>query len=938
MRTFSRLRGILRRALLVAVFATSTPWVCATPPPEENLANARTLLSSGAIDTSDLNVVAGLANAWVGPNGFDDDGAEALLLEIAIAASRNDGAAARAGIQKLTPKLAGRIGVILKTDVAKAEQSATALAHPLLHFYYSREATELLEVPRQVRGSGAQSELLLINLLAGARENLNELQAAEDLYNELLEQGCGNEKAVVAACLSLARLKSGTSRFADAQADLSRAFEIVKGDPKYRSELAKCHNAFAVLYQTKGDLNAAREHFQKAAPLFDIPRERASYIRNIGRFEVAAGDMDAAIERFEQSMDLLRRNNFADTAEYAASQLHLAEALMQKGEFDAALESLEFVKRIFENVKGTSSLERIACTALEAEIHQRKGENDKAEAHFREALEAVEKHHGADHEATVGYRMSIAQLELDRGESAGAAKNCTVALTKMRAYLDDLATIQNERLQADIVGKYKDALYILLQSAEFDPSLEDDAYQEILAFKGRPLRRALRARDDAAAADATFRVDKNAPPQVGTSQAQVSERSPAEALTNLTACIDNDTILIDFVLVKDSDASDEQLFAFCVVDQGVSKIALGEFGEIRGAINRWLAAIGREHRPKIETTGAALRDLLWTREVDGASIASLVGEKTTVVIAPDGELYALPFVALPDASGDGHLIDHHAIAICPFPASIGEARDDPADMEYTSLVVGEVDYGVPDPSFPKLISSFRALGIGKELNAASTALAEIYPQSAVRRLVREGADEASFTSAAKNARWIHVATHGTDSLDEDLDERFAIEGLREIPWMNCGLAFAGANAAPSNGVDGLLTGPEVASLRLPPRSTVVLSACESGVGEIFTGDGVFGLQRAFHVAGASAVVSSRWPVDDHATNAMMTEFYEILAKREVGMLEALRRAQIAMRDHFTMTDKKIDRGLDPPQRDAGPSRPTPRIWAAFTLSGDWREH
>lgn len=155
-----------------------------------------------------------------------------------------------------------------------------------------------------------------------------------------------------------------------------------------------------------------------------------------------------------------------------------------------------------------------------------------------------------------------------------------------------------------------------------------------------------------------------------------------------------------------------------------------------------------------------------------------------------------------------------------------------------------------------------------------------------------------------------------------------------------GLAFAGANLPPRDGHDdGILTAMEVAALDLSKVDTVVLSACETGLGEVAGGEGLLGLQRSFQVAGAKSVVASLWKVPDAATGRLMQRFYENLWKRKLGRLDALREAQIWMlrEAQTTALGEAGNRGLDietQPALQAGAL--PPYYWAAFVLSGDWR--
>ncbi len=125
------------------------------------------------------------------------------------------------------------------------------------------------------------------------------------------------------------------------------------------------------------------------------------------------------------------------------------------------------------------------------------------------------------------------------------------------------------------------------------------------------------------------------------------------------------------------------------------------------------------------------------------------------------------------------------------------------------------------------------------------------------------------------------------------------------PLNRCGLLFAGANTAlqghsnelPDGVQDGILTAKEISLLDLRDADLVVLSACETGKGEI-TGEGVFGLQRAFKQAGAQTIIMSLWPVNDAATQLLMTEFYRNWITNHQSKRTAFRNAQQTVRMQY----------------------------------------
>jgi CHAT domain-containing protein len=125
----------------------------------------------------------------------------------------------------------------------------------------------------------------------------------------------------------------------------------------------------------------------------------------------------------------------------------------------------------------------------------------------------------------------------------------------------------------------------------------------------------------------------------------------------------------------------------------------------------------------------------------------------------------------------------------------------------------------------------------------------------------------------------------------------------ENPLLRSGLALAGVNTFLNNGelppeaLDGLLTAADVLQMNLVGTELVVLSACETGLGEVQIGEGVIGLRRAFLLAGAHTLVISLWKVPDQQTQELMNCFYQNLRAGQ-SRVEALRDAQLSLRKKY----------------------------------------
>ncbi|HEX7377240.1 MAG TPA: CHAT domain-containing protein, partial [Pirellulales bacterium] len=331
--------------------------------------------------------------------------------------------------------------------------------------------------------------------------------------------------------------------------------------------------------------------------------------------------------------------------------------------------------------------------------------------------------------------------------------------------------------------------------------------------------------------------------------------------------------------------------------------------------------------------------------------------------------------ALPGQKSGEYLLEERPLAVIPTPQLLPDLLDDlrTPGAPRSLLLAGDIDYagdaGAPGAS-ADLPADSRAPGRLQEgkllsfdrLEAAQAELASI--ERRYLKKVREGksdtlegaaATEEAFREQAGQHEWLHLITHGffaPETIGSALraagdksstSETMKIAGVAlptvpaakpvsVHPGLLSGLAFAGANSTPEEGNDdGILTALEVSALDLSQVDTVVLSACETGLGEVAGGEGLLGLQRAFQVAGAKTVVASLWKVPDRATSTLMQRFYENLWDKKMGKLAALREAQIWM-----MRDKG-NRGLALGDDAPDPNAPLPPFfWAAFVLSGDWR--
>jgi CHAT domain-containing protein len=367
-------------------------------------------------------------------------------------------------------------------------------------------------------------------------------------------------------------------------------------------------------------------------------------------------------------------------------------------------------------------------------------------------------------------------------------------------------------------------------------------------------------------------------------------------------------------------------------------VALGPAEPLERAVRAWRGSV-QAGRVDGEAEGA-LRERVWA-PVAAALPATVKG----LVVAPDAGLALLPFEAFRLEDGK-YLVERYPVSYVSSGRDL-MPRPLPKERSAQALIVADPDYNArpgPDRAAPGGAGlRFRSLpGFAREAEAAARALRG-RPDWRVR-LVRGAEATEEEVAQGKRPRLLYCITHGffladperpqaKDGLLRDLElvetgpTGARLPDFGQDPRLRSGLALAGANHGPERAAkglsDGLLTALEVEGLDLWGTELVVLSACETGLGEVEVGEGVLGLRRAFQLAGARTVLASLWKVPDAETERLMSAFLSRWLKGE-GKAEALRGAQLEM-----------IRGLRVSPAAARRQAP-PLYWAGFVCHGDAR--
>ena len=576
----------------------------------------------------------------------------------------------------------------------------------------------------------------------------------------------------------------------------------------------------------------------------------------------------------------------------------LARAYMSMGKYDKALERLGeraglafagAITNVFspfagrgDDVMATSEIPRqlMRGKALSetGKTTEAKTELEKILAHPR-ARELGDLYWLALYE-----RARLAEKDQDSAKAAELYVKAVEVIEQQRS------TINTEASKIGFVGD-KQAVYGRLIAVLIEQSRANEAFDYVERSKSRALVDMLAAKKDFAAqdsaqaalvlaqldaADLGARIQEGGgAPEAKTSgvrNLQVAREALQSAAPELSTLVTVSSVPSDELkaLVGPDETLVEyyyqgnELYAFLLDRERLLAVKL-DATELSAQVQTLRKTLEATESAAWQEPARALYTRLWQ------PLEKLVTSRNLIVVA-HGALHYLPFAALQDGEGK-FLLDRYSLRFLPSASVLKFLRPVLQQKDTRLLALGN-----PDLDDARLDLAF-AEGEAK-------LVASLYPSSRV--LLRKDASESNFKKAGAVFSRIHFASHGKFQADEPLK--------------------SGLYLAKDADNDGILTVGELYSMNLE-ADLVTLSACETGLGKIASGDDVVGLTRGFLYAGSRSIVASLWSVDDKATATLMQAFHANLAS--MNKREALRQAQVKAREAF----------------------PHPFFWAAFQLTG-----
>jgi CHAT domain-containing protein len=448
--------------------------------------------------------------------------------------------------------------------------------------------------------------------------------------------------------------------------------------------------------------------------------------------------------------------------------------------------------------------------------------------------------------------------------------------------------------------------------------------------------------------------------QISARSAEFRAQSQPVTLEGVQQAIPDGTALVEFTtyLPYNAKASGRREEAYGAARYAVyvlgrrggapAFVDLGETSTIDRGVTQLRAALSDPRRTDTAQLARALDELVML------PVRKLLGETQKLLLSPDGALNLIPFSALVDERGK-YLVERYEITYLTSGRDLlrlgtqTKSRQGPMVIANPAFDLRLATGAQPAPT-TNAAGSKRSVDLsqarfGPLKGTASEAIALKNLLVDARVLTQEQATEAALKKVA-GPRILHIATHGFFLPDQPQETIAQTRGLSlgggpqkvkgENPLLRSGLAFAGANQLQDGaGEDGVLTALEAAGLDLWGTKLVVLSACETGVGDVKSGDGVYGLRRALILAGAESELMSLWQVSDAATRDLMVEYYKLLQAGE-GRTSALRRVQLAMLKSEVQSQQSPGSGQNEGAGKNGEDRRHPFFWASFIPIGDWR--
>jgi CHAT domain-containing protein/Tfp pilus assembly protein PilF len=815
-------------------------------------------------------------------------------------------------------------------------QGKYAQAEPL----YQRS----LAILEKVLGTEHASVATSLNNLAVLYRNQGKYAQAEPLYQRSLaisEKVLGTDHPDIATSLNnLALLYDSQGKYAQAEPLYQRSLAILEkalgtDHPKVATSL----DNLALLYNSQGKYAQAEILYQRSLAIrekalgTDHP-DIATSLNNLALLYDSQGKYAQAEPLYQRSLAILEKALGTDHPKVATSLDNLALLYNSQGKYAQAEILYQRSLAIREKALGTDHPDFASSLNNLAGLYLNQGKYAQAEPLYQRSLAIREKALEADHPDIASSLNNLAGLYLNQGKHPQAVELHGRGSVIQENILSKTLVIGSEQDKKDYVDNISTGSDFSISLAIKSNRSDADrlALTNVFRRQGRILdataatiqniRTRLKERPDLqelfdnwqttlqAQADlTTSQLSQKDPPAYKTRYQELAQRGQLleTQLSKQSATFRQTIAPIELAKIQTLIPSDAAL---------VHLVKYQPFNPKGGATNRFgapryaavtLRTTGNPHwvdlgtaaeiETNIQTFRTYLQDGSTTNNLQRNKIARTLhtqliqplhqhlGDTKHLLLSPDAALNLIPFEALQDENNK-YLIERYAFSYLTSGRDLTRFADAPPSRQ-APVIFSEINY---DRS-----TNYSPLATAAE----TTEIQRIFPNAELKR------DRAATKAALQKIQApqiLHLATHGFFKPAPNNPEN---PKQLDNPLTRSGIILAGTDQ---------LTGLEASALDLYGTQLVVLSACETGLGDISAGEGIYGLRRALVIAGSQSQVLSLWKVENNATVELMKIFYQNL-KTGMGRHEALRDAQLKLLRH--------------------PNYQNPYNWAAFIPSGNW---
>ncbi|WP_096594376.1 tetratricopeptide repeat protein [Calothrix sp. NIES-2098] len=739
----------------------------------------------------------------------------------------------------------------------------------------------------QFRSVGDRSKVAqTLDKIGSVYRSAEDYQKALDYYNQALQLwreqgGLFQEFATL----------SGIIRVYESLKDYPQALNAGKQalslSRKQQSSFTEA-SALALLgrvYLASGDYRQALDFFEQAASKFQqlgVPSAEANVLGNIGKVYESLKQPQQAIAIYDRELKL--RQNLGDRTGEAETRYSMAVSERDRNNLEAARNQIESTIKIVEDIR-TRVTSQDLRTSYFASVQK----------YYEFYIDLLMRLH--KQQPSKGYDALALQAS-ERARARSLLDMLTEANADIRQGVDPNLLAAERSLQQQLDALEKRRLKLL--SGNDTQSLVQKLEQETEANleQYRQLQAKIRATSPRYAA--------------------LTQPQPLSLKQIQSSVLDDNTLLLEYSL------GEERSYLWAVTKNSISSYELPKRAEIEAAVQQFRKIlVSPIPAAKPDRAANELTKLLL------APVAQQLGQKRLVVVA-DGALQYVPFAALNTTGQKDNryepLAINHEIITLPSASTVAVLRQeitgrktapktlaviaDPIFSPNDERIKGRVANPQNDTSknqnldLQQLDRSARDANINFERLPFTRQEAETILSLVPAKERKQAFDFAANRAVVTNAdlsqyQIVHFATHG-------------ILNSRHPELSGVVLSLFDETGKPQN---GFLRLRDVFNLKLPAE-LIVLSACETGLGEEVKGEGLIGLTRGFMYAGSPRVLVSLWSVDDQATSELMKKFYSFMLQDGLKPAAALRAAQTQM------------------WRDS--NYKAPYFWAAFTLQGEWK--